>query len=362
MSRSQDLVILLGAGASAEADIPPSALMIDSLEKQLSSDAVWQEYLTLYYHIKSSIYYSSGLRGLFNEAVSYNIEILVNTLTELERNEVHTIYPFIASWNSRFIDLAGADFDRVRSLRTLILDKLKDWMCPENDSLSSYYQGFRDLQRHINFPLKVFTLNYDLCMESIEDSDFRVETGFPEYGPGHVWDYERFNDGPPDGDPLPEVFLYKLHGSINWKRDDKKRLYQVKQVQSVDSSAMELIFGREFKLEAADPYLFYTYEFRRLTASARLVLAIGYGFADDHINKLLTQAMRIHSGPRMLIITETDNITDFKMRIEELLEVSEKNRIEVVSGGAKEFLSSSSIGQQIAERIPTDDDPFDGIQ
>ena len=99
-SKSKDIIFLLGAGASAEAAIPPSGKMIDKIEELLNDDPDWRPFLALYNHIKSAIHYAAGLKGLFKEGVSYNIETLVNTLYELERNEEHPLYPFIASWNS----------------------------------------------------------------------------------------------------------------------------------------------------------------------------------------------------------------------------------------------------------------------
>jgi hypothetical protein len=40
---------------------------------------------------------------------------MVNSLYELEKNEEHPLYPFIASWNSRFSLLAGAGFENVKT-------------------------------------------------------------------------------------------------------------------------------------------------------------------------------------------------------------------------------------------------------
>jgi hypothetical protein len=112
MSRSKDIIFLLGAGASAEADIPVSGQMIDLVEASLTT----QVDHGLYNHVKSAIHFSAGLKGHYGEAVPFNIETLVNTLYELERNEEHPLYPFIASWNSRFVALAGTNFSEVRAL------------------------------------------------------------------------------------------------------------------------------------------------------------------------------------------------------------------------------------------------------
>src|SRR6201981_941120 len=129
-SRSKDIIFLLGAGASAEAGIPVSAQMIHELEKSLKPGPEQG----LYHHVKSAIHFSAGLKGQFGNAVPFNIETLVNTLYELERNEEHPLYPFIAAWSSRFVALAGPDFGEVRRFRQRILANLKKWMCPEDSS------------------------------------------------------------------------------------------------------------------------------------------------------------------------------------------------------------------------------------
>lgn len=302
ISRNKDIIFLLGAGASAEAAIPPSGEMVQLIEQLLQTHEDWKAFLRLYHHIKSAIYYAAGLNGLFADAVAYNIETLVNTLYELERNEQHPLYPFIASWNSRLVNLAGGDFTKVKDFRRLILKKLKKWVSPDDPSLADYFRGFIQLQRDLNFPLRIFSLNYDLCVERLDSVEFRVETGFSGVGTRHAWDWERFEDHEA-GRPPPQVYLYKLHGSINWKRDSQSReLFSMEQTEGIEPEDMEIIFGRDFKLEAADPYLFYAYEFRRFTLGTRLIVSIGYGFGDGHINKMLGQALKSDDERRLFVI------------------------------------------------------------
>ena len=156
-SRSTDIIFLLGAGASVDADIPMSAAMIGQIEDLMIEHEDWIPFTELYNHVKTAIHYSSGLKGVFGDRVPYNIETLVNTLYELERNEEHPLYPFIASWNSRFVALRS-DFAEIRKFRRLILRELKRWMSPDDTSKGDYYQGFASLQKDLNFPLHVFSL------------------------------------------------------------------------------------------------------------------------------------------------------------------------------------------------------------
>src|SRR5262249_21391372 len=159
------------------------------------------------------------LKGHFGDAVPFNIETLVNTLYELERNEEHPLYPFIASWNSRFVALAGADFHEVRNFRQRILTALKKWMCPADAGAADYYRCLLTVQRELTYPLPVLSLNYDLCVERLNQAGFRVEAGFADHGPDYPWGWERFGDMEAGNNVAPQLVLYKLHGSINWKRN-----------------------------------------------------------------------------------------------------------------------------------------------
>jgi SIR2-like protein len=359
-SRSTDIVFLLGAGASVEAGIPASATMINEIEKLLSANDDWKEFTNLYHHVKSAIYYSAGLKGSFGDDVLFNVETLVNTLYELERNEEHPLYPFIASWNSRFVGLARANFEQVRKFRRLILRELKKWMCPEDTARGDYYRGFISIQRHLNYPLQVFSLNYDLCMERIGGTEFRVEAGFADTGPSHLWDWERFEPLESGPNPLPQVYLYKLHGSINWKRDEGRNLFSVEQTENVDAARMEVIFGRDFKLEAADPYLFYAYQFRRFTLDARLVVIIGYGFADDHINKMLTQALKKEDTRQILVVSHCsaqEQCAEKQSAVAGLLGIKE-DQVRVRQGTAKSFFEADDSGKVLVESIPQTKGPF----
>ncbi|MCL6613236.1 MAG: SIR2 family protein [Firmicutes bacterium] len=359
----QDIVFLLAAGASAEANIPTSAKMIQLIEEKLEdSQSEWNKFRELYYHIKSAIYYAHGLRGYFDHNVPYNIETLVNTLYELERNEEHPIYPFIAAWNSRFVSLAGESFKNVSEFRKLILRELKKWVSLEDPVLAEYYKGFVSLQRELNFPLRIFSLNYDLCIERLEQLDFHIETGFEDNGPQYFWDRGRFEYSE-SGPPPPQIYLYKIHGSINWKRDKTtQNLYAVEQTESVEPEQMELIFGRDFKLEAADPYLFYVYEFRRHSLTAKLIVIIGYGFADSHINKILSQTMKENEPCRLLIVCNCNDERETqkkKIQICEKLQINkDDDRIIVKKGTAKEFLTDLNLKETLEAAIPYRELPF----
>ena len=84
MFKKDEIIILLGAGASFDAKIPTSQGMITKIEELLEKE--WQKYRDLYHFLKTSIRYLDGIRGRL-ESTSFNIEQLVNTLDELRRGD-----------------------------------------------------------------------------------------------------------------------------------------------------------------------------------------------------------------------------------------------------------------------------------
>ena len=62
LSRSNDVIVLLGAGASAKAGIPVSGKMNEDIEEFLRVRPDWQDFANLYHFVKCSILYAASLR------------------------------------------------------------------------------------------------------------------------------------------------------------------------------------------------------------------------------------------------------------------------------------------------------------
>ena len=123
--REGELIILLGAGTSVE--------RYPSLERDGGEGRVvaavseaWTQYLEEYPFIKASLMGAEVMKG--KPAIAPDIERIVNTLSELEKNTDCTLYPFISGSHQRFCRLAGRNFDCIRSFRQLIVRRLRDWI------------------------------------------------------------------------------------------------------------------------------------------------------------------------------------------------------------------------------------------
>ncbi len=356
--KNNEIIVLLGAGASVEAGIPDSQAMVQKIQDKISgTDKNWARYKDLYRYIRSSVFYADGLDGIIDDAVPFNIERLVNVLDELIKKERHTLYPFVGAWNPKLLEVAGEGFDHVRKFRGKILDILrKKWLALTREEEASYYSGLLDFQREYQYPLRVFSLNYDLCVEkTCRMQQASVQRGFDN----RVWDWRLFDETTEDHSSL---LLYKLHGSVDWFFAEDSKVTYSDTPSSIQDDEIALIFGTAYKLQYIDPFLFYVYELRRWSLdSARAIICIGYGFNDDHINGILAQSLRQDEGRRLwAVIGPQENETRRareEQRIKKLFDPNQ-DHVKVLDCGAKEFLHKKFTIEFLSESFPPEADLF----
>ena len=332
MFRDDDIVFLLGAGCSVEAGIPSTIQMINDIEgNKIQSEENWKKYKNLYNLTKSSIFYSRGIQGIYNP--SLNIEEVVNILNELIKQDEILLLPFIGTWSPKLTAIAGDNFSNIQDFRDMIVEQLKHWINLKSYNKSKYYEGFFDFQQKLGFPLRIFSLNYDLCLERTAQEKPFIERGFdPDK---RSWHWSRFDTNPNEA----KIFLYKLHGSIDWERD-KTHGNVLKEVDG-NFNNPELIFGTNYKLQYIDPYLFYTYEFRKWSLECKYIIVIGYGFNDEHINGILKQALE-NNPKRIILVASKDNSKDDILKKLKLTNPNNQIIVPPKTQSAKDFLDKLS--------------------
>src|SRR5262249_28360212 len=101
--------------------------------------------------------------------------------------------------------------------------------------------------------------------------------------------------------------------------------------------------------------------FRRFALSAELIVVIGYGFGDPHINKMLTQSVCDDGNRRLLVVScskDEKECAEKKTLIAQRLEVS-PDQIISAPGTAKTFLEQKNLGTELMKLIPrTKEAPF----
>jgi hypothetical protein len=347
------IIVLLGAGASCDAGMFNSIQMINEIEKKLNDE--WRAYKDLYNYVQSSHFHLERIKGVPTKDIIFNIENLVallDTIIKIAKKDLD-VYPFVGSWEKELLAITGNNFDLAQHFKDKILTKLKDeWLSPANfRTTSSYYKKFSEME--YNQPLKIFSLNYDMCVEeNLQGENATLERGFTDQ---KIWDYRQYDL---NADAMRDFYLYKLHGSLDWFRDDEKRLTYVDLVQRVNPLQMEIIFGVQNKLQSYDPYLFYFYAFREACFDAELIVASGYGFMDRHINDNLINAFRLDPGKRLLVnIFDSEGVDGEKTRhsIAGKLQISPV-QVTVVNARALDFFTNNLNVEYFSSLFPEQSD------
>lgn len=189
------------------------------------------------------------------------------------------------------------------------------------DIYKNFYQKVtyrnRDLSR-----VNVFTTNNDLFNERVLDNlNINYNNGF---GGG----LERFFNPSRFGYTFSKkienslekyealdnmIYLYKLHGSINWIEKEGNSLFNIQEVniQHTDSKPTEsvLIYPNPLKQgkSLTSPYTDIIREFQKKLLLANSVLfIIGYGFNDEHLNNIIYQALSSNSSISIVIFSDCD--------------------------------------------------------
>jgi len=179
----------------------------------------------------------------------------------------------------------------------------------DGTDLTSHEMLLRKLARRgIRRPrVKVFTTNYDLCFEyAARRQRFVIIDGFSHAAPP-VYDRSHFTldivrrDGVKDApDYFESVFqLYKLHGSIDWRRT------QTEIIRSrADERKPVLIYPRDSKYQEAfePPYLDMMSALQTaLRQSDTALLVAGFSFADSHIAQPVIAALESNMSLRLVV-------------------------------------------------------------
>jgi hypothetical protein len=202
--RKSDVIFLLGAGASVEAGVHTSNEITDILinfgSYCPSENSTAIENLLKYIQVRIADY-------LQVKASEVNFEYILGTLLELSRKEKYSIVPFLGDG-----DILIKKLEKVISIQNVI-DKLYA-LLRELFFVRNPVDYLDPLKTFIRFskPLDLFTLNYDISVETVFDNN-RVSYTTGYVGRSNrlpVWDPSQFSKRSYD------ARIFKLHGSVNW--------------------------------------------------------------------------------------------------------------------------------------------------
>jgi SIR2-like domain len=348
---NNDFVLLLGAGASAEPGLPTAFGMTDRFIETVrkTGDATLSRTLSM---VLGGMQFLRGQQGIFPEP-SFNIEDVVETVDVLRGRFNHRLTPFVGSWNELLRSLDGSrenTRDCLTELSELLRSEIKEWLATPPIGEIRHFQALQDFVRAFG-GVDLFTLNYDLCIETaLAHGDIPFTCGFESQG----WNSELFQK------PEIKIRVYKLHGSLDWYEDEEdKAIYSLQNPPKDRRPATPrpplVIFGTAHKLAPTDPFLHLSYTFSECVKAVSAIVIIGYGFGDDYVNQIILQGLSRDSRKRMIVVgrTAADAQNTFQKRFSQAEIFLDAGRVEFVEGGARKVLNDGSLLETL-RRVLTD--------
>ena len=306
---------LFGAGCSKCANKP----LIDELTQLVLND-VDDELVELFKTLRSVNDRAPTIEDLMNHLLQYR-----NILT---------------TSNTSLGNITIKDIDRwIPSLKRNIVEKISDDWKP-----SCYHVRFFSRLGKPHGYRDIFSLNYDTVIEaSLDYICILYIDGFQ--GTNLGWfDAEIFEDN------SAKFRIFKLHGSINWIRDETER---VRRTNSIGSEPV-VVYPSERKYIETQFGVYETLMSRfrsnlRTPKQNTYLITLGYSFNDDHINEAIHDSINAPDsfltviafiGPEQDLRKQVCRIQDFATRCD--------SRFNAFIGKSSEGLS---IGNVVSEEV-----------
>ena len=207
--------------------------------------------------------------------------------------------------------------------------------------------------------VQLFTTNYDTLFEqAAKKRGFTIIDGFsfsfPRYFAGKNFDYDivyrektRLKQ---EESFVPNIFhLYKLHGSIDWEKDENGIIQQTEKTQKPC-----IIYPASEKYESSyeQPYFEMMARFQQtLRQESTLLIVIGFGFQDKHIQNVIKEAVFQNPNFHLVIINYNKNNNSETGIMPNLLpdyidlNMSTESNVSVIFSTFKDFVEAFPINQ-----------------
>ena len=290
LSNIKNINYLIGAGASSGA-IPSMEKMQKNISEKITADSS-SELISLY-------------QGINNDNLEKTLSILYAKKYYLEecsgtkKKKKKIVDQLIDLIQKQIYSKININLECEAATSTLNLYK-------------TFYQKIalrnKDLAR-----VNVFTTNNDLFNEkALDNLNINYNNGFGG-GLERVFNPARFrytfskriDANLEKFEPIENmVYLYKLHGSINWIEKEGNSLFNIHEIPVTGGSEKEacnhvLIYPTPFKQNQSlgSPYSDLIREFQTKLALPNSVLfIIGYSFSDEHLNNIIYQTLASNSS------------------------------------------------------------------
>lgn len=353
------MMVLLGAGASADAGLPLTSELAAQVVAAANADTrpdgpfpAIPDWVRAINAVYSGMVGYQGARGS-NPLNAVNIETLISAVRLIRARDSHEVAPFVASWSPALSNFDSGEIpsdpgDKIASAiskglasgygfagheiaeavatiaraavkpdleepfakaEIFILSTLVQLLGSPTDV--SYLQPLVDVAREQAGGLDVITLNYDLTVEATAAANnLPLNRGVESWVPGTPLSFPA-TDG--------VLNLMKLHGSLDWRRSFGRdhlpsflapRGIEVVAPLAIAERAGEeglpwIVVGDREKLATDGPTLLLNYAARDALTRAKHLAIVGYSFSDVHINAMIRDWLAAD-------VTRTISVLDYK--------------------------------------------------
>lgn len=327
--RTDNVSVLLGAGASVYAGGPLLGSLPLALERALLTDGLVDgepvEWLSLIYYAAKATSPDIVIPGTgefegrkHGDAVplAVNVEQLLSVLTSW-RAAMEGSFTRLTLENGTSVsvtkDVVEAAIHRLTDGLMRLCDLPADVDCP-----LEAHRNFlkRLLLRPLNLKrANLFTLNYDSLLEKAADAEgIVVVDGFvgvqkrtfrPESYDQDLYFPAETTEGRVSR--LDRVLhLHKLHGSVSWQTEtpSMSNPFGLRDVQGIAEQGRAVIFPTPSKYgdTLGMPYAELFRRFAKAVVRPQSVLVVlGYGFGDEHVNAIIRQALAVPSFTLVIV-------------------------------------------------------------
>lgn len=283
------IALFLGAGASVPFEKPTT--------KQLKEEL--KEKYRLGPHPKFLVPFLNDERFEDIEQVMQSIKDIKNFETSLGCDFVSRRGGLFHHWvdkHTRFDDFVKDVEDVEKALEHEVFANYA-WNHKSDRDLSRVYDTIFDKLSSESDEIHVITTNYDRAIENYCELDnrFRCVDGFKldSNRSRFLWndgDFTYFDND----DDKENIYLYKLHGSLNWKEHSKHGLERTTEEQKPTDSNYKsniLVYPTMSPKDGheLEPYRTIRNNFIEYMDKADACVVIGFSFRDGHINEIFQE-------------------------------------------------------------------------
>ena len=174
-----------------------------------------------------------------------------------------------------------------KSIATTTNPSLKD--IPEDIPHRRFAAWIAKASRRL--PIEIFTLNYDVLFE------LALERERVPYFDGFIGTLNPFFYGESlkrqDVAPPPTwTRLWKIHGSVTWKREKVGGAQRIIRTAPSDTGEMILPSLEKYDESRQQPYMAFIDRLQRfIEADDAILITVGFSFSDEHINAVILEAL-----------------------------------------------------------------------